>query len=271
MAASFAHVPTALAHQLETSSERFKAFLHSLERPDEAFPDPEPASRTREIQSYLQEVRLWPNQFVYVHDVESGRFYHRGLSRTLGYDLDRVTPDFFVETIHPADLPMYLAVSQALLSFVMRYSPALIPFESTCHVNYRMRRADGSYASILRKSTPFLKDEEEQVAVYISRCTDISPISDDPEVRYEVFGPKSKHFEAFLDAPSAKEPAEDLFTEREMDVLRLLRAGLTSPEIADKLFISVNTVNTHRKSLMRKAEVNNTVSLLFFAQEHGYL
>jgi DNA-binding CsgD family transcriptional regulator len=56
-----------------------------------------------------------------------------------------------------------------------------------------------------------------------------------------------------------------------MDVLRLLRTGHTSAEIADQLYISVNTVNTHRKSLMRKAEVDNTVELLFFAQEHGYL
>lgn len=124
---------------------------------------------------------------------------------------------------------------------------------------------------MLRKSTPFLKDADGHVEAYISRCTDISHMAPERDVTWNIFGPKKEHFSDFLNASDGAQQGNNLFTEREMDVLRLLRSGHTSAEIAEELYISVNTVNTHRKSLMRKAEVDNTVELLFFAQEHGYL
>lgn len=269
MASAFANVPSLLTSQLETSTSQFKAFLQDLEHP--ALPEPE--RRTGEIQRYLREVDLWSHQFVYIHDIETGRFYQKGIDEALGYDLDRLTPDFFVHNVHPADLTQYFEISKALLSFVLEYSADLVPFESSCHVKYRMRKQDGSYVSVLRKSTPFLKDDKGRVTAYISRCTDISHVSNgstDHHVEWEVFGPKCEHFSEFtegLDDPQG----DTLFTDREMDVLRLLKDGLTSAEIAEELYISVNTVDTHRKSLMRKAEVGSTVELLFFAQEHGYL
>lgn len=269
MASSFANVPAMLAHQLEASSDEFKAYLQELK--DE--PPSTSHARLDQIQDYLDTVQLWSNEFVYAHDIDTGHFYHEGLDEALGYELDTLTPDFFVRNIHPGDLPRYFEISKALLAFVRAHSPDLVPFTSSCHVKYRMRTADGTYVPVLRKSTPFLKDDDEQVVAYISRCIDISRIHDnnDHTVKWRVFGPKSDRFENFLDEAAGKQTGNNLFTEREMDVLRLLRNGLTSAEIADELFISVNTVNTHRKSLMRKAEVDNTVDLLFFAQEHGYL
>jgi DNA-binding CsgD family transcriptional regulator len=267
MASLFPNVPSTLERQLEDSSTRFKAFLHDLEQGRGS----DRRQRERRIRTYLQDTQLWPNQFVYIHDVDTGRYHHEGVERALGYDLDRLTPDFFVRHIHPGDLPAYFEISEALLSFVMEYAEDLVPFESTCHVTYRMRTADGAYVWILRKSTPFLKGPDGRVAAYISRCTNITHVSDDPDVSWKIFGPRNDRFEEFLDGGAGEQQGNNLFTEREMDVLRLLRTGHTSAEIADQLYISVNTVNTHRKSLMRKAEVDNTVELLFFAQEHGYL
>jgi DNA-binding CsgD family transcriptional regulator len=270
MATAFANVPALLASQLETSTNQFKAFLQDLEHP--CVRDSE--QRTAKIQRYLREVDLWSHQFVYIHNIKTGQYYHKGIEEALGYDLDQLTPEFFVHNVHPADLTLYFEVSKALLSFVMEYSEALVPFESTCHVKYRMREQSGSYVSVLRKSTPFLKDEAGTVTAYISRCTDISHVNSNnsgPQVEWEVFGPKHEHFTEFAEELGDDRQGDTLFTDREMDVLRLLRDGLTSAEIADELYISVNTVNTHRKSLMRKAEVSSTVELLFFAQEHGYL
>jgi DNA-binding CsgD family transcriptional regulator len=267
MASPFPNVPSTLERQLELSSDRFKAFLHNLERGSLG----DRSRREQRIRAYLREVQLWPNQFLYIHDVNTGRYYHKGLNRALGYDLNRLTPDFFVRNIHPGDLPQYFEISQALLRFVMEYADDLVPFESSCQVTYRMRRKNGGYVSVLRKSTPFLKNGDGEVEAYISRCTDISPVNAAQEVKWKIFGPRQDRFSDFLDEPDEEQLGNNLFTEREMDVLRLLRTGHTSAEIADELYISVNTVNTHRKSLMRKAEVDNTVELLFFAQEHGYL
>lgn len=62
---------------------------------------------------------------------------------------------------------------------------------------------------------------------------------------------------------------EELLTKREMDVLKLVAEEFTSQEIADKLFISLHTVETHRKNLMSKLDVKNTVGLARYAIQHG--
>lgn len=51
-------------------------------------------------------------------------------------------------------------------------------------------------------------------------------------------------------------------TEREIEVLQLVVDGLSNKEIADKLFISVRTVDTHRRNLMEKLEAKNTAELV---------
>lgn len=59
-------------------------------------------------------------------------------------------------------------------------------------------------------------------------------------------------------------------TRREIDVLRLIVEELTNQEIADKLFISVRTVDAHRRNLLEKTGARNTAGLVRFAIEHGF-
>jgi len=59
-----------------------------------------------------------------------------------------------------------------------------------------------------------------------------------------------------------------IITRREKEILLLIADGLTNAEMAAKLFISIPTVNTHRKSLLNKFNVNNTASLIKLAAKH---
>ncbi len=58
-----------------------------------------------------------------------------------------------------------------------------------------------------------------------------------------------------------------IITRREKEVLLLIADGLTNNEIALKLFISITTVETHRKNLLAKFEVKNTASLIRMATQ----
>lgn len=60
-------------------------------------------------------------------------------------------------------------------------------------------------------------------------------------------------------------------TRREKEILGLIAAGMTTPEIAEKLFVSPWTVEGHRKSIMTKLRVKNTASLIKYAYENGLL
>lgn len=58
---------------------------------------------------------------------------------------------------------------------------------------------------------------------------------------------------------------------REKEVLHLISEGLTNPQIAEKLFISLHTVDSHRKNLLTKFNVKNTASLIKTATQKGLL
>jgi DNA-binding NarL/FixJ family response regulator len=53
-----------------------------------------------------------------------------------------------------------------------------------------------------------------------------------------------------------------LITRREIEVLKWIAEGLTNQEIADKLFVSTSTIDSHRKSLISKLQVKNTAALI---------
>ncbi len=57
----------------------------------------------------------------------------------------------------------------------------------------------------------------------------------------------------------------DPLTDREREVLQLIAEGKTSREIADILFVSVSTVDTHRKKIMDKLSIHNTAGLVKYA------
>ena len=59
-----------------------------------------------------------------------------------------------------------------------------------------------------------------------------------------------------------------VLTPREKEILALIAEGFTNPQIAEKIFLSPFTVDSHRKNLLAKLNVKNTAMLIRFAIEH---
>jgi DNA-binding NarL/FixJ family response regulator len=60
-------------------------------------------------------------------------------------------------------------------------------------------------------------------------------------------------------------------TEREQEVLECLYTGSSTKEIAETLFISHHTVDSHRKNLIHKFEAKNSIHLIYLALQKGFL
>jgi DNA-binding NarL/FixJ family response regulator len=60
-------------------------------------------------------------------------------------------------------------------------------------------------------------------------------------------------------------------TKREKEILQLISEGLTNNQIAEKIFISPLTVDSHLKNLLTKLNVNNTASLIKLAVQNGLI
>jgi len=87
-----------------------------------------------------------------------------------------------------------------------------------------------------------------------------------------------EHSRRLLDAadtspqtPAAQDALPDPLSDRELEVLRQLDSGLTGPEIAHELFVSLNTLRTHTKRIFTKLDVNNRAAAVRRARELGLL
>lgn len=74
----------------------------------------------------------------------------------------------------------------------------------------------------------------------------------------------------FLSEPK-KIPAQNNFTLREMEVLQLIAQGLSNQEIADKLFLSLNTIKTHTSKVFAKLDAQRRTQAIRNAKELGLL
>ncbi|GAB2457761.1 DNA-binding response regulator [Hymenobacter qilianensis] len=75
-----------------------------------------------------------------------------------------------------------------------------------------------------------------------------------------------------LESPSsAVARAASGLSKRELEVLTLIAEGLTNAEIADKLFTSKRTIETHRQNIIEKTQAKNTAALIKYAVSQGML
>jgi DNA-binding NarL/FixJ family response regulator len=74
----------------------------------------------------------------------------------------------------------------------------------------------------------------------------------------------------FLGKVKKTKPAGDGLTSREREILQLIGEGLVNKEIAQRLYLSLSTVQVHRRNLMRKLATHKQADLIRYALKEGY-
>jgi len=74
-----------------------------------------------------------------------------------------------------------------------------------------------------------------------------------------------------INAPLQEDKSSRVLTIREREVLKLIASGLKNKQIAQELFISIKTVETHRANIMQKLDIHTTASLVQYAISIGLL
>lgn len=188
-----------------------------------------------------------------------------------GYDLSRIKEidrqgDLLEEKIHPDDKVRMNDIRIKHSQFI--YS---LPIEKrndyTNTYQFRMLNAKEKYINVISRQQVIQTDRNGK-AWMISGTMDISPdqaISD--HVKYTVFDSKTGEFVTNFVLSGTK----TILTEREIEILRLIRSGFLSKEIAYKLHLSIHTVNNHRKNILLKLRADNSIEALNNAEEKGLL
>lgn len=106
---------------------------------------------------------------------------------------------------------------------------------------------------------------------FVLKTSDIKDITDG--IKEVIAGNKylGKGVKELISNRPVSGTSDPIITRRESEILKLIADGFTNQEIADKLFISTSTVDSHRKNLLIKFDAKNTASLIKSAMEKGLI
>ncbi|MGE3800074.1 MAG: LuxR C-terminal-related transcriptional regulator [Candidatus Kapaibacterium sp.] len=189
----------------------------------------------------------------------------------LGYDIESVEGDlFFDQKIHPEDFVALVRNGIELMRFCFDL-PAEERMEYKLVNEYRMKNGAGEYVRVIEQHQALELDKNGNLWLALS-LVDISPDRDvSAGIKSRLINFKTGEIFHFPVEERGDNGGVPKLSSREQEVLSLIRDGLISKEIADRLYISVHTVNTHRQRILEKLDVNNSHEAIAYASRLGFL
>jgi DNA-binding CsgD family transcriptional regulator len=196
-------------------------------------------------------------------------YYSSNFGVLLGYepaDFKELGQQFFANKIHPDDALDCSINGVSALKIFNNFSSDE-KFNHKLVTEYRMMNAHGQYVRLVEQYQILELDAIGQIWLMLS-IVDVSPNQEiSVGIKSQIINFRTGKIIP-MESP-AKVQVE--LTKRELEILKLVREGLLSKEISDKLSISVHTVNTHRQRFLEKLGANNSFEAVLFGAKFGLL
>lgn len=137
--------------------------------------------------------------------------------------------------------------------------------------DYRFKKPNNEYIHCLEQLIILETDQYKNPLLNFGTVTDISDYKRDNNMLGTVSLLNDKNEYETIYSKNYTSESAIIYTNREMDIIRLLAKGLSSKAIADKISISSHTVDKHRRNMLKKANMNNTQELVYDALKQGWL
>lgn len=168
-----------------------------------------------------------------------------------------------VEVIHPDDIYYGLLVRKKIYSILSSFSNEEKMNYKAIH-EMRVRNLRGEYIRIIEQEQIVELDKSGNIWLMLS-VIDVDASHESEIIKCHLYNFKTGE-QIFIDL---SDTLDEPLTNRELEVLRLMKQGLLSKEIANILKVSINTVNTHRQNILQKLKANNSIEAVNFAQRLG--
>lgn len=172
------------------------------------------------------------------------------------------------ERIHPDDLAFVLESDNMLYHFFSN-----MPFHEKKDYkmvyDFRTRNTDGFYVRHIHQSIPLEPDRNGRTWLTLVISHAISERASNEKPQRRLINIKTGKLHLFNEVD--REDSGIALTKREKEVLQLISRGYDSYNIADKLTISVNTVNNHRQSILKKTKTENATQAVLYSKRIGII
>jgi len=217
----------------------------------------------------LEDMMEKNNQFFYVADLlQIQILYTSQRSKDMmGIDPEALNPYHFFQATHPDDISR-LSLGRAQLFkmandlFLAEKGTALLS------TNFRIRNAEGAYSKILVQLYLFYTEIPYKTVFTLKIHTNIDWFKKFAHGYHYYLG-SDLHYFRYPDESLLL--SGNLLSDRELEIIKLIEKGMSSENIADHLFISLHTVNTHRKNILRKTGKTNISDVIYELMESGVM
>ena len=217
----------------------------------------------------IEEMTHRNNQFFHISDLVGGNLLftsERSLQMT-GIPPDELNPFHFFEVAHPDEVYKYASFRSKIINlandlYIARKGSAILS------INIRIRNSEGKYQEHVFQSYMFYTDIPFKTVFILQVHSNIESF----KIKKHGY-----HYYAGNDLSYFRYPDEELLlkgyplSSREFEVVRLASLGLQSDQIAEKLFLSVYTVNTHRRNILVKSGKSHISNLIYDLSRCGVL
>lgn len=187
-----------------------------------------------------------------------------------GYDLKEMEKDsteYFNSRIHPDDFLPLMTNGNDLLRFIYTL-PRDERADYKLITEYRVLGVDNEFVRIVEQHQALELDKLGNFWLALS-IMDVSPNQDIQQgIRSQLMNFKTGRI---MPMPYSENNVVTVLTNREKEILRLVKDGFLSKEISDKLSISLHTVNTHRQHILEKLSAGNSMEAVAYASKLGLI
>jgi DNA-binding CsgD family transcriptional regulator len=190
-------------------------------------------------------------------------FLHWQFDENYPFNHNSTTLENYKALLHPDDLHFVLETEIAAYHFRKTITPDELKDYKLMY-ECRMKDTAGNYQRLLHQFMVIELDHNGEIWLMLMLLS--------PVVGKKLDG--HLHAATMLNVKTGK---TDLFkkdpflSRREIEIVRLLAQGLDSAAIAQRLFLSLNTVNNHRKNILNKTQTENTAQVLLYVKTMGII
>jgi len=191
--------------------------------------------------------------------------YATGLSRD---DLYEGGIKYLLTKIHQGDIQIWLMALQDLMTFCMTQVSESKRKRMNFQYNYRIQVRPNKVVNVVENQIPLVLDEYGKPIIGLGHFTVYGDgVANAINASARMLNDKEEYETVYTRHYGVQHLSEGL-SHREQDILRLLALGRTSKEIAENLFISSHTVDTHRRNILQKLGISSTAEIASYCKQY---
>ncbi len=236
-------------------------------------------SLQKHVEEYGKIDKILPKSasFFYIIDLAIGKYHFLGkqqknISGLENEELLKLGVEGFLQRIHPEEVG--IIINEVYSDFTIWFDDVkgeLNHIDIVYQYNYRFLNGDNDFINIMEHIHVLEIDKDGRASLVLGNVMTINNTQIIPVRSAMKVYRKEEVIETLYAKTYNSEISKYNITKRERDILRNLAAGKTSKQIGEQLFISHNTVDTHRRNLLKKMGCTSVVELTGIAYRNGIM